>query len=285
MLEKRSNLILTQALLVSGGLNVFFIGTFFFIMVQEAPLYFSLREAKATSTKAKHNDSNAAQILTQLQTLPLDELTKRLDDNTSIEEGFQTRDFALALLVQKYHFDLNRAILGLQEPKQKKSFKIASNDSIHLLDLYSDLNEHHFKAIVDFAKIEKWPLTPDGLFLALKDHPEDISLKQAFMHSHLFATLASHSDDKPEDLLAALLKQDSLTTLPKVSKAPLPEKTLVEKSPEKSSPEKPTKSHVVQEGESLWRISRLHKIDIALLKSHNHLHSDQIRPGQTLLIP
>ncbi len=43
--------------------------------------------------------------------------------------------------------------------------------------------------------------------------------------------------------------------------------------------------HVVQRGDSLWKISRQHKVDVAVLKAHNGLQNDLLKPGATLRIP
>lgn len=45
------------------------------------------------------------------------------------------------------------------------------------------------------------------------------------------------------------------------------------------------KTYTVQEGDSLWKISRKFKIDIELLKSSNKLTSDCLQPGTQLKIP
>jgi len=43
--------------------------------------------------------------------------------------------------------------------------------------------------------------------------------------------------------------------------------------------------YIVQEGDSLWKISRLFNADIDHLKKHNRLVSDFLKPGSTLKIP
>lgn len=48
---------------------------------------------------------------------------------------------------------------------------------------------------------------------------------------------------------------------------------------------KKVKTYIVQEGDSLWKISRRHKTTIEGLKKHNNLKSDLLKPGTTLKIP
>ena len=220
MKESRSNLILTQALLVSGALNMLFIALFYFIIVQEAPLYFTFRQIKA-AVEAKESDTATSQLLTRLNILSMDELIPYLDDQTQLEEGIKTRDIALAILTDRHHFDLSRALLGFPEPA-KKSLKIAGPE-ITYLTLYINLSDSHYRAITDFAKQELFPVTDAPL-------------------------------------------------------AVLPPLEVVEK-------EKPKTTHIVQEGESLWKISRLHKVDVDVLRTLNNLRSDQIKPGQVLIMP
>lgn len=46
-----------------------------------------------------------------------------------------------------------------------------------------------------------------------------------------------------------------------------------------------SKVYVVQEGDSLWKISRLFQVDLNKLKAYNALSSDLLRPGFSLRIP
>ena len=45
------------------------------------------------------------------------------------------------------------------------------------------------------------------------------------------------------------------------------------------------KKHKVTEGDSLWKISRQYKVSIETLRETNGLKSDQLKPGQELVIP
>ena len=47
----------------------------------------------------------------------------------------------------------------------------------------------------------------------------------------------------------------------------------------------PIRYYVVQEGDSLWKISRKYKAHIESIKTINHLQSDFLKPGTTLKIP
>lgn len=48
---------------------------------------------------------------------------------------------------------------------------------------------------------------------------------------------------------------------------------------------KPKRLHLVQEGESLWKIARRYHVTVEELMKFNNLDSDKLRPGRTLEIP
>lgn len=56
-----------------------------------------------------------------------------------------------------------------------------------------------------------------------------------------------------------------------------------EKIIEKPKPEK--ESHLVEAGESLWKISKKYSVSLEALREANHLEKDAIYPGMKLLIP
>lgn len=62
-----------------------------------------------------------------------------------------------------------------------------------------------------------------------------------------------------------------------------PKTKVVDKKAE-SKPKK-SRTHLVQEGDSLWKIARRYKVDMEALKKANNLQSDRLKPGTTLKIP
>ena len=46
-----------------------------------------------------------------------------------------------------------------------------------------------------------------------------------------------------------------------------------------------TIDYIVQEGDSLWKLSQKFKVDVQEIKKINHLKSDAIKPGTRLRIP
>jgi hypothetical protein len=51
-----------------------------------------------------------------------------------------------------------------------------------------------------------------------------------------------------------------------------------------SGPLKGKKTHVVQQGENLWKIARKYKVSIDSLRKANNLQTDKLRPGKELII-
>ena len=52
-----------------------------------------------------------------------------------------------------------------------------------------------------------------------------------------------------------------------------------------AKPVKADRIYIVQEGDSLWKLSRRFRVDVDKLKTHNQLESNNLRPGRTLKIP
>ena len=52
-----------------------------------------------------------------------------------------------------------------------------------------------------------------------------------------------------------------------------------------AKPVTPRASHVVEEGDSLWKIARQHKVSIEQLRTANGLKDDSIQIGQKLVVP
>jgi LysM repeat protein len=64
---------------------------------------------------------------------------------------------------------------------------------------------------------------------------------------------------------------------------PLPQATVVSHTPAPSG--KAKKTYVVQEGDSLWKIAKKHRVKIEALMEANNLQSEKLRPGKQLEIP
>lgn len=50
-------------------------------------------------------------------------------------------------------------------------------------------------------------------------------------------------------------------------------------------PENPPRTHIVQTGDSLWKISRKYRVKVDVIKEMNHLDSETLRVGSVLMLP
>jgi LysM repeat protein len=177
---QRSSLV-TQALIVSVALNLGFLATFVTFALNKGPDPGSFEHPPAPSKNASVTNADA---FTALSRLPFQELLTRLESTQPLEEGFTERDLALACLVSRHHFHLDRALGGI--PLQKRTVTLASE----MVTLIPGLADYHFDAIVRYAKTEKWPFTSEGLFKAVQ-RARDPSLLEAFFLTPEFHAVAT----------------------------------------------------------------------------------------------
>ena len=163
---------LTQALIISGAINIGLLCTF---------LYFSMSDQKQTLSPLEATPliekQNLQTMLHQYSPLSFQELILRLGNKDHIESGFTKRDIALACLVSFHHFNLEKALGGLTLQKRDMAYSDQKR-----ITLYPGLADYQFEAIIHFAKTEKWPLTAEGLFLEIQatKPPYDPSLLETF---------------------------------------------------------------------------------------------------------
>ncbi|MEM9325213.1 MAG: LysM peptidoglycan-binding domain-containing protein, partial [Bacteroidota bacterium] len=105
-------------------------------------------------------------------------------------------------------------------------------------------------------------------------------------------------EPKPAPTIARQSEAKGASEQPSTSKTPsmqpVPQQTTVIKTPVAAAPilspppsqnEKGSDAHVVQAGETLWRISKLYEVDVASLREWNGLQkNDPIKPGQKLVL-
>lgn len=170
---------LTQALIISGTINIGLIATFAYFALKDKQQTLAIELQPAAS---KQSLITNAQLLHSYSLLPFQELLLRLEDSDHIEEGLTKRDLSLACLVAFHHFNLDKALGGL--PLQKRTIPFSNSDGHETIDIsvYPGLTDYQFLAITQYAKTEQWPLTAQGLFYELKRaaSPRDPSLLDAF---------------------------------------------------------------------------------------------------------
>src|ERR1700687_5898493 len=101
---------LTQALIVSGTLNIGLLATFiYFVLREKEETVFFDMNAPIQPAAAQPVLSNE-QLLRSYSLLSFQELLLRLDHRELAEEGYTKRDLALACLVAFHHFHIERAL-------------------------------------------------------------------------------------------------------------------------------------------------------------------------------
>lgn len=181
---------LTQALMISGSLNILLLALFFYWMVRDKPLPSSY-QLKPADQEQQHpplaDERTSAEVITLFKHMPLEQLIAKLKNQQLVENGYSQRDLALACLTAFHYFDLNRALAGQPIPEQKRILSLVSADGKGTktdLMIYPGLSQQQYQAIVHFADTERWPLTSQGLFQAMKQPDSDAdnsSLPAAFM--------------------------------------------------------------------------------------------------------
>lgn len=173
---------LTQALIISATLNVGLFSTFIYMALREKyrPLTLELKPTPGRGQVAPH--MGIQEILVQYQSLTFQELLDKLTSLDHVEAGYTKRDLALSALVAFHHFNLERALGGLSLQRRVVSFRDPKSLDYLELTIFPALADYQYQAIIQYAQTERWPLTSQGLFLALKKSkaPHDPSLVDAF---------------------------------------------------------------------------------------------------------
>lgn len=173
-----------QALILSGILNLLFLGLFFYFIVRKNPypLAFDYRPRPEVPREVILPEK----LLLGFLPLTLNQLQEQLSDESPVQEGYRVCDFALALLAYRDHVDIERA-LGRKDLSQR-IWKVGTK---HTLILYPGFKKEDFSKIQAYLQIEKWPQTSYGLHCLLKKQglSADPTLLQAFCMTEEFHAL------------------------------------------------------------------------------------------------
>lgn len=168
-----------QTLILSGVLNAAFFGLFFYFLMWGNPIYFAFNpEGKEESCQGLPPLSPS--LMGRLETFPLCQLVDLLQDDRKIEQGYRVRDFALGALAAFHDVDVER---GLGKGSLAKRRWVWEENTFLL---FPGLKEEDFDALITFAKKERYPFTPQGLFKRVKAAgPEncDLDLLQVLLHT------------------------------------------------------------------------------------------------------
>jgi hypothetical protein len=140
------------------------------------------------------DERNGEEVITYLKHFSFTRLLDHLNCSQVVENGLTERDLALSCLVAFHHFDIERALPQKKLQQRLLTWKDKATRATQFLMIHSGLTDQDFQAIINFAKTERWPLTPSGLFFLLQKQKIDLniddSLADAFMLTTEFSTLA-----------------------------------------------------------------------------------------------
>jgi hypothetical protein len=172
---------LTLALIFSGTLNVALTAALAFYAWNpgDQDLKISVPQKREAVVELTNK-----QIFQQISKGSFRELVSYLTNQEFIEEGYTKRDLALSALVAYHHFDLQRA-LG-SKPSQVRLLSVPSGGNV---EIFPNLSQLEFDAIIKFAYQEKWPLTSKGLYMLISKGNLDSTLIEAFRLSKEFSSL------------------------------------------------------------------------------------------------
>lgn len=194
---------LMQALFLSGGLNIIFLTLLGYGFISEKPIAPLIEQKPALKQSLEASlaiEWSNSEAIRTFKSLSYEKLIAKLNDSSLVENGYALRDLALATLAGFYHFDISRALKGTRQPLQKRliTYGKTRDGKPAQLIVYPGLTDLHFKAIMDFARTERWPQTSQGLYFILhKKADPDPSLADAFYLTAEFTaveTLFKRSD-------------------------------------------------------------------------------------------
>jgi hypothetical protein len=179
--------VLTQALIISGTLNIGLVSTFVYFILKEKQAVVSLEMAASPSKREFTNE----EILRSLSHANFQDLLAMLESEDFVEEGYTKRDLALACLTAFHHFPIAK-VLG-EGLLQKRVIGFRGGEGGENIEMlaFPGLKDEHFQAVLHFARTEKWPLTTKGLFFEVQNakEPYDPSLLEAFYTTSEFHSL------------------------------------------------------------------------------------------------
>jgi LysM repeat protein len=181
---------LTQATMISGALNIGLLATLITVSFKDSG---SETNYEVKAEQGVQPISSNEELLRNYSNLSFQELLLRLETKDHVEEGYTKRDLALATLVAFHHFNLEKALGGLELQKRSIAFRAAEGQEVVDLVVFPGLADFQFEAISRYAKTERWPFTSQGLFYEVKKAPtpRDPTLLEAFYLTPEFHALST----------------------------------------------------------------------------------------------
>jgi len=214
---------LTQALIISGALNIGLLATFVYFVLKEKQTAVVFDMPPQDKVLLSHLPNEA--LLSTYLNLSFAELLSLLENQEPVEEGYKKRDLALASLVAFHFFNLEKAVGSPITQKRILSFIHREGQEKIDVPIFPGLSEDQYRAIIHFAKTEKWPVTSEGLFFEVQQTkpPRDAVLLEAFYLTpefHMIAALFTRASVPLQKAgIVELLSQGDWKTLQEFNEA------------------------------------------------------------------
>ncbi len=177
--EKPTIKALTAAFIVSVALNIGLLSSLVYIAVSDKEqLVMHEEPMPQVATRGELSDAVKKEVA-RLLAASFRELLPQLENTEVIADGIRVRDVALSCLVCFHNFHIEKAVGGLPFEVRNYSFTNPDGEEQIVITLFPEMTDETFETIVQFTRTEKWPLTPKGLFLELKEHEGSRSLEDA----------------------------------------------------------------------------------------------------------
>lgn len=165
-----------------------------------------IEQRKNLRSQALDLHASLEEAFTELFEKRFGQLVEDLARKELIFDGYFYRDIALTVLVERYYFDLERALL---RPLANRVFHFEDKQ----IKLYPGLDDVDYQKIEDFLRLERWPISSKGVFYLLKKYglKKDASLLDAFFLSReyrsIYELLLQQKQQLSKKFLAKLLLQ------------------------------------------------------------------------------
>ncbi|MGM0439521.1 MAG: LysM peptidoglycan-binding domain-containing protein [Chlamydiota bacterium] len=197
---------LSHLLILSLTLNIGLLATFIYSAVKESKDNYTSNYEQATAYAENPPSYTNSEVVAFFEKMSFKQLVNQLANRQLIEDGYTYRDLALAYLVNYYHFNLERALAGW--PAEERHLLVGKDDN-EVLRVFPSLTDQDYKAILHFARTERWPLTGKGLFLQLQEQGlgKDDSLVEAFYHTYEFQAVDKVFQRAPAEVQPLIVVQ------------------------------------------------------------------------------
>lgn len=233
-----------------------------FAQQQKARQDLSVARRQAFLLEAIHRKSKAAAIL-MLKT-DGSFAARKLDDNQVLE--------ILNLTEEKTAEGEQFALTVLTSPRSDEVLKLAA------VRLYQYAREVPPEKDVVTVALTRFAPGKARSFIEISQKSYDNAIPTTVKERPSTPVNVAPTPSSPPKSIAATQPQKIKIQLPKPNPSP-------SVSQRQLLPKRQDRMYIVQEGDSLWKISRKFNVDMEVIRAYNQLDNDTLRPGRSLKIP